>query len=108
MTTLKEIEIAEQIMEQLRQEGAVDQVIDHAKGLTDRQFKDARHDFSAVVQLLGEAFAASIAQATTRPKCCRAHQDQFLIAILAEVTRLFREEVKRLDEGGEADGPKPH
>lgn len=78
MNVEKEIEVAEEIMGQLQDEGAHDQVISDAKALTHGQFRDAEVDLLAAAVLLLEAFALMMVRHGSRPTCCAIHEAQWI------------------------------
>ena len=76
--TKKEVESLALVSEQLRQEGAEQQIIDLAFNLTWKQYPDPTHDHLGAIKLVLDTLAIMLTTSPRRPECCVACEVEFI------------------------------
>ena len=105
--TQAEIDTLAAINQQLRDEGAHEQIIALAEGLTKGQFGNGNDDKVGAVKLMMDALALMLVRSPVRPKCCVMCEVEYIRNNLQVIALCYS---GVLTEGrGKANGnSKPH
>lgn len=104
--TQAEIDTLSAINQQLRDEGALQQIIDLAEGLAKGRFGSERDDKIGAIKLITDALAFMIARSPFRPTCCVTCQMKHIETHLQVLAICYSEVVAQ--EKGKGNDSKPH
>ena len=104
--TQQQVKSLAMVSEQLRQEGAEQQIIDLAFDLTRKQYPDAEHDHLGAIKLVMDALALMLTKSPQRPDCCAMCELSFIQNSLQALALSYSRSSVEQREGKDSD-PKP-